>query len=245
VGERSLRLVQKPTNPEDAIARRPVTSAPALFAAILLVGGCLAPGAYPRLSEGDNPVIPTWVVDHGWHTAIVVRRGDVDRALWPEVDDFPEATFIEVAWGDREFYMARPATPWLAIKAALLASGSVLHVVGFSGLVATHYAESAVVDLRLSRGGFDAMTRFIHEEYQRDREDRPLRLERGLYGTSWFYAARSRYHLFNTCNTWVTRALSTAGLAVAPAGVITAGEVMRQVKRADEARAVERGPAAK
>jgi len=176
------------------------------------------------------------VFDHGWHTAIVVRRSDVDRALWPEVDDFPEATFIEVAWGDREFYMARPATPWLAIKATFLTSGSVLHVVGFSGLVATHFAESEVVELRLSRGGFDAMTRFIHEEYQRDREDRPVRLERGLYGTSWFYAARSRYHLFNTCNTWVTRALSTAGLPVAPAGVITAGEVMRQVKRAEEDR---------
>ena len=189
-------------------------------------------------------MIPIWVFDHGWHTAIVVRRGDVDRTLWPEVDDFPEATFIEVAWGDREFYMARPATPWLAIKAAFLTSGSVLHVVGFSGPVATHFAESEVVDLRLSRGGFDAMTRFIHEEYQRDREDQPLRLERGLYGTSWFYAARSRYHLFNTCNTWVTRALSTAGLAVTPAGVITAGEVMRQVKRAKEVRAVERDPAA-
>ena len=133
-----------------------------------LVGGCLAPGASPRLSESDDPGIPTWVFDHGWHTAIVVRRSDVDRALWPEVDDFPEATFIEVAWGDREFYMARPATPWLAIKAAFLTSGSVLHVVGFSGLVATHVAESEVVELRLSRGGFDAMTRFIHEEFARD-----------------------------------------------------------------------------
>ena len=69
----------------------------ALFAAILLVGGCLAPAAYPRLPEGSEAAIPTWVVDHGWHTAIVVRRDDVDRALWPEVDDFPEATFIEVA----------------------------------------------------------------------------------------------------------------------------------------------------
>jgi hypothetical protein len=78
------------------------------------------------------------------------------------------------------------------------------------------------------------MTRFIHDEYRRDREDRPVRLERGLYGASWFYAARSRYHLFNTCNTWITRALSTAGLPVTPAGVITAGEVMRQVRRAEE-----------
>jgi uncharacterized protein (TIGR02117 family) len=181
-------------------------------------------------------VITAWVFDHGWHTAIVVRRADVDRALWPEVDDFSETTFVEVAWGNREFYMARPATPWLAIKAAVLNSGSVLHVVGFGAPVASYFAQSEVVELRLSRRGFDAMTRFIHEEYQRDQEDRPLRLERGLYGTSWFYAARSSYHLFNTCNTWVARALSTAGLAVTPSGVMTADDVMRQVGRVGASR---------
>jgi len=202
-----------------------------LLAAIVPAGGCLGPvgDLYPPLA--DEPAVTISVLDHGWHTAIVVRRADVDRALWREVDDFPEATFVEVAWGDREFYMARPATPWLAIKAAFLASESVLHVVGFSAPVAPYFAESEVVELRLSRRGFDAMTRFIHEEYQRDREDRALRLERGLYGSSWFYAARSRYHLFNTCNTWVARALSMAGLAVTPSGVITANDGMRQVRR--------------
>ena len=181
-------------------------------------------------------MIPIWVFDHGWHTAIVVRRGDVDRALWPEVDDFPEATFIEVAWGDREFYMARPATPWLAIKAAVLTSGSVLHVVGFRGQVATHFAASEVVELRLSRAGFDAMTRFIHEEYQRDREEpAPSPAARSVRNQLVLRSAQP-LSLFNTCNTWVTRALSTAGLEVAPAGVITASEVMRQVKRAEEDR---------
>jgi len=202
-----------------------------LLAAIVPAAGCLGPVADLDPPLGDEPAVTISVLDHGWHTAIVVRRADVDRALWPEVDDFPEATFVEVAWGDREFYMARPATSWLAIKAAFLASGSVLHVVGFSAPVTPYFAESEVVELRLSRRGFDAMTRFIHEEYQRDREDRALRLEQGLYGSSWFYAARSRYHLFNTCNTWVARALSTAGLAVTPSGVITANDGMRQVRR--------------
>jgi len=201
------------------------------LAAIVPAGGCLGPVADLYPPPGDETAVTISVLDHGWHTAIVVRRADVDRALWPEVDDFPEATFIEVAWGDREFYMARPATLWLAIKAAFLASGSVLHVVGFSAPIAVYFPEAEIVELRLSRRGFDAMTRFIHEEYQRDREDRALRLERGLYGSSWFYAARSRYHLFNTCNTWIARALSMAGLAVTPSGVITADEVVRQVRK--------------
>lgn len=202
-----------------------------LLAGIALAGGCLAPTADRQPPPTGGPAIPIWVLDHGWHTAIAVRRRDVDLAIWPEVGDFPEAAFVEVAWGDREFYMARPATPWLAIKAAILASRSVLHVVGFSAPVATYFAGSEVVELGLSRTGFDAMTRFFHDEYQRDRDARPLRLERGLYRTSWFYAARSTYHAFNTCNTWVARALRAAGLSITASGTLTAGGVMHQLRQ--------------
>jgi len=202
------------------------------FAALTLASGCLAPVADREGPGVDEPALSAWVLDHGWHTAIVVRRSDVDQTIWPEVGDFPEATFVEVAWGAREFYMAQPATAWLAIKAAFLVSGSVLHVVGFGTPTAVYFAGSEVVELRLSRRGFDAMTRFVHEEYGRDREGRPVPLGRGLYGTSRFYAARGRYHLFNTCNTWVARALSAAGLPVTAAGTMTAGGVMQQVRGA-------------
>ena len=50
--------------------------------------------------------------------------------------------------------------------------------------------------------------------------------------TSWLDAARSRYHLFNTCNTWVARALQRAGLDVASAGTLTASGVMHQARGA-------------
>ena len=211
---------------------RALTRVAALLAAMVVAGGCLAPVADLSPLPGDEPAVTIWVLDHGWHTAIVVRRDDLERALWPAVEDFPAATFIEVAWGDREFYMATPPTPWLAIRAAFLAAESVLHVVGFSAPIAASFPESEVVELRLSRRGFDAMTRLVGEEYQRDREGRPVRLARGLYGASWFYAARGTYHLFNTCNTWVARALRAAGLPVTPTGVITAGGVMQQARRA-------------
>jgi uncharacterized protein (TIGR02117 family) len=201
---------------------------------MLLAGCSLATTGESPPAEKSEPAVTVWVLDHGWHTAIVARRSDVTRALWPEVDDFPEAQFVEVAWGDREFYMAPSPTAWLLVRAAFLSSRSVLHVVGFSTPVAVNFSESAAVELRLSRQGFDAMTRLIHEEYQRDLDDRPVRLERGLYGTSWFYAARGRYHVLNTCNTWVLRMLERAGLAVAPAGVIAAGQAMRQVRRVGE-----------
>jgi hypothetical protein len=138
--------------------------------------------------------------------------------------------------GRPRFYMATDPTGWLAVKAAFFTSGSVLHVAGFGESALAGLPAGAVVQLALSPSGFDAMTRFVHDEYQTDGEGRPVRLGRGLYGASGFYAARSRYHLFNTCNTWVLRALQRAGLDVAPAGTVTAGAVMQQVRALGVAR---------
>jgi uncharacterized protein (TIGR02117 family) len=217
----------RPTLPASRVASLTLAGWLALTVA---TGGC---GARPRdlgPAPDDATALTIAVVDHGWHTAIVVRRADVDRALWPAVDDFRAAMFVEVAWGDRDFYMATAPSAWLAIKAALFGGGSVLHVVGFDMPIAAYFAGSEVVALQISRHGFDAMTRFVSAEYQLDPEGRPRRLQPGLYGTSWFYEARSGYHVFNTCNTWVARALREGGLPVTPAGTITAGGVMQQLR---------------
>ena len=200
-----------------------------LLAVIVLAVACLTPTPLSPAAPGDA-TIPLWVVDHGWHTAIVLRRADVDRALWREVDELPPGAFVEVAWGDRDFYMATPATVWMAIKAAFASGASVLHVVSFEAPISAAFPHSQVVELSVSRRGLDALTRFIADEHARAADGRALRLQPGLYGRSWFYAGRGRYSLSNTCNTWIARALETAGLAVTTPGVRTAGDVMRQLK---------------
>lgn len=204
--------------------------------AVTLVLGCASPSATREPGRQDSLAYRVWVVDHGWHTAIVVRARDVDSSIWPEVDDFAGKDLVEVAWGDREFYMAERPSGWLAVKAAFFTSGSALHVAGLGAPIESHFPASDVVELAVSRRGLDAMTRLFHDEYQRGDDGRPVRLAPGLYGASWFYAARSRYHLFNTCNTWVARALRAAGLDITPAGIVTAGGVMQEARRATAAR---------
>ena len=217
-------------------ARRVSSLVSVLVATILMTAGCPTRAANPRTPSVGEPEATLWIVDHGWHTSIVVRRADVDRARWPELEDFSDARLVEAAWGDREFYMATSPTSGLAIKAAVVTSGSVLHVVGLTAPVTDYFAASEVVAIRLSRPSFDALADFVHVEYERGPDGAPRRLGRSLYGSGWFYAARSRYHLFNTCNTWVVRALGAAGLSVEAAGVVTASDVMRQVRPLGETR---------
>src|SRR5215510_16066446 len=109
--------------------RRVLLLVSVLVAIIVMAAGCLTRAANSRPPSAGEPATTLWIVDHGWHTSIVVRRADIDRARWPELDDFSAATLVEVAWGDREFYMATSPTSGLAIKAAVATSGSVLHVV--------------------------------------------------------------------------------------------------------------------
>ena len=202
---------------------------PALLSAIVLLAACLTPIPPAAPPAPGDASIALWVLDHGWHTAIVLRRADVKRTGWREVDELPAAAFIEVAWGDREFYMATPATVWMAIKGAVGSGASVLHVVSFDTPIAAAFPRGQAVEVRASPRGLDALTRFIAQEHARDGEGRAVRLQPGLYGASWFYAARSPYSLSNTCNTWIARALETAGLPVTASGVMTAGDVMRQL----------------
>src|SRR2546428_10620415 len=95
-----------------------------LIVAIAVAAGCLAQSTARESSSRDASAQTIRVIDHGWHTAIVVRRGAVDTTVWPEVDDFPDAAFVEDAWGDRDSHMADRRTAWLAVQPAVLPTGS-------------------------------------------------------------------------------------------------------------------------
>jgi len=201
-----------------------------LAAGVLALTGCLGPVAdlYPPPAAEAARLV--WIVDHGWHTSLVVRTADLVGEAWPERRDFPEARFLEVAWGDRDFYVAPRGTSGLAVRAAVVSRGSVLHVVGFGEPVSAYFPAQEIVEVALSPRGFAALVRFIDATHARDGARRAPRLARGLYGDSGFYPAGGRYSLLNTCNTWIAAALRAAGAPITPLWASTAGGVLRQVR---------------
>lgn len=96
---------------------------------LFALAGCAGPvaGLYPPQSAETCRTIR--LVGHGWHTGIVVAATDVSRpiAAW-----FPNARYLEFGWGDRAFYMAREQSAWLALRAVLLPTDSVMHVAGYA-----------------------------------------------------------------------------------------------------------------
>src|SRR6266498_2857205 len=91
-----------------------------------------------------------FVVHDTWHAAIVLLKRDIALDSLPELVDFPDAELIEFSWGDKDYFPDPDAGMFTAIKAAFWSSGSVLHVVGFSGEVKSFYRSGELVELRLA-----------------------------------------------------------------------------------------------
>ncbi|HEU5319692.1 MAG TPA: DUF2459 domain-containing protein [Methylomirabilota bacterium] len=200
-------------------------------AGLVLAAGCAGPVRDlfpPAAGEG---VASVWVVSHGWHTGIAVRREDIPEAVWPEHRDLPRSEFIEVGWGNEDFYLAPRGTLWLAVKAVAWPTPSVLHVVAFDGPVRRFFPGHEVVEVRVSAPGFRRLASFFENAYARDASGDVLPLGPGQYRSSRFYRARERYFLVKTCNTWTAQALRATGAPVTPVYALTAGNVMGQARR--------------
>jgi uncharacterized protein (TIGR02117 family) len=183
---------------------------------------------YPLQSQEEPQLI--YVVSHGWHTGIVVKRDAIEARWWPEKDAFPEAMYLEVGWGDHDFYRTPRAGLGILLQAALASPASVLFVIGMPTTVTQYFPRGEIIEIPLSQRGVEELAKFIHATYKRDPAGQTIPLGPGNWHKhSMFYLAEGDYSLFNTCNTWVSEALQAAGLPIKKA--LKAAGVMRQAER--------------
>ncbi len=181
-------------------------------------------------SAPTSPLSSVYVVSNGWHAGLILKRDDVDLAIWPELAEIPSTEFVEIGWGNEGFYMAKEITPGLVLG-ALVPSPSVLHVAGFTGDIERIFRGAELVRIELSKQGLDEMCRFIHVTYVHDNAGQTVRLGPGLYGESEFYRAHGKYYFPNTCNVWTANALRAAGCPITPAYASTAQNLVFQAKQ--------------
>jgi uncharacterized protein (TIGR02117 family) len=188
----------------------------ALLSLILLAqGACAAAPPGPAEPQSAGPGVAVYLVAHDKHSGIAVRRADIPAGLWPESRDFPQAEFLEVGWGDRDYYYGRNQGLVSTLRSALwFDNPSVLHVAGVRGTLTESFPASEIIEIALSRDGFERLVRYIHDAYDRAGAPVVAPLGPGLYGDSRFYPGWESFSLLRTCNVWTARGLRGAGLPV-------------------------------
>jgi|GEM_PF-355166 uncharacterized protein (TIGR02117 family) len=187
-----------------------------LLLLVLPVAGCVSPikGLYPA-PRGEQPVT-VYVLHRGLHTGVIVRAADIPSGVWPEHEEFPNAKYLEVGWGDSDGYRY-PWTTRLVLRALFDSKGSVVLVHAFNGPVVKEYTGIAkeIIAVQLSPAGFARLCAYVQSTYALDSRGRAIPLT-SIYAGQDFFLATGHYSLLDNCNTWTARALRTAGCPIAP-----------------------------
>jgi uncharacterized protein (TIGR02117 family) len=199
-----------------------------LLTAVAFCAGCRSASDVPRPGVADSSRA-IYLVEHGWHAGIMMHRADIPPDTWAVLQDFPDAQYFEVGWGDAAYYQAADPGVGKLLKAGLWPTSSVLHVATFQRGPIEVFGTRTVIRIPVTESGLDALLAFIHREHARN-GGTLIPLGPGLYGESQFYKATTRYHALNNCNTWAARALRTVGCSMAPARAITVRALLAQAR---------------
>ena len=202
-----------------------------ILACLVMATGCASPvrGLFP-VHSGESPRT-IYVLRRGPHTGVIIRTADIPTGLWPQHQQFQNAEYLEVGWGDSQGYRY-PLTCGIALRAMFYSKGSVLLIHAFSGSITNEYAGTAkgVIAVQLSSHGFARLCVYVQNTYSLDPSGRPIPLP-SAYPEESFFMARGRYSAINNCNNWTARALRAAGCPIRPRWSLFPGTVMRQTRR--------------
>lgn len=124
--------------------------------------------------------------------------------------------YISFGWGDAEFYVRTRSwhelRPWTALSALAGRNGSVIHVEHVPG----PSTDRGDVPFRLSTAQYRRLADYITSAFQRTGTGQVLLATERTFGHGdRFYVAHGSYGPVSTCNEWVRRGLSAAGVRTA------------------------------
>lgn len=197
----------------------------------VLLAGCLGPvqGVFPAGS--GQPTQTVYVVNHGWHTGIVVPTAPLPASIRPVWLDVTRHPHLEMGWGDDGFYRAEQVTSGIALRAMFWRNPAVLHVVAVDKPPEVYFAGSGIIAVTVSAEGFRRLCTYLADSYATTDRGEVFDLGTGIYGTSRFYRATGHYYFPNTCNKWTARALRATGAPISPFYALRAENVFSQSRK--------------
>ncbi len=168
-----------------------------------------------------------YFVQHDWHSGLAWAQQDKENF---GAEAWKDAPFVEVGWGDHQFYFAGDQSIPSMLRAVFIPSDSVLHVTSFAE-PPEQFFKFPVLPIELSEAGFQNLFAYVRQTFVvNEKGDRLAAIGKGQYGVSNFYAAVPRYFSLFNCNTWAAEGLRQAGVAVCPNRALLAKNLAEQLK---------------
>lgn len=185
-----------------------------LIAAVL---GAVIPAGQPARAEAEREISLHLVPGPIHYDMLLPLTPDARQRFAPLGRlgipvEHPEVAWIIVGWGSEAFYTSvgtyRDVAP-SAIWRAVTGDASVLRVDLYGAMEPAPWTR----EIRLSEAEYAALLTAIRDSLLIEPSGAPRLIQGPAPGhPGWFLAAEARFHVFRTCNTWISEMLRKAGL---------------------------------
>ncbi len=148
-----------------------------------------------------------FISGNGVHLDIIIPAEKLEHQIQKNIKIVPGTKFIAFGWGDKQFYINTPEWSDLklsvAFKALFLKTESAMHV------TCLPYEQNGWQKLKLCEWQFEKLNRYIDNSFKKTNDSKKYNeIKFGGYSDyDFFYEAKKSFSLFETCNSWVNRAL--------------------------------------
>jgi uncharacterized protein (TIGR02117 family) len=172
-----------------------------------------------------------YIINNNIHSGIVIPVNNESLKGITALYYFKDFQFVDFGWGEETDYQDIEENYWHDVKAVIMSNPSVTRVQGYRSVDDLFVDQSDfTVKLSLSKDQFTKLIYFIDGSFTKDAANGLIITSKRYSGEVIFFRSPYRYHLFNTCNTWVAKALQSCGLPLSPFFVITAGQLYNKIK---------------
>lgn len=183
------------------------------------------------VAQAQKDDVTIYIVQEAWHTGIILPTQAFSDTTPDALKSFHDYQYMDIGWGDRDFYQTPGFPVWHAFKAIFWPTQAVLRIMTYNGDPARYYSKQAQrVTLVLTRSEFNRLCSFIADEFMLDDEGNIIQSR-----SQRFYLAHHKYSLFRTCNTWVANALHNAGVDIRSFMVIWAVQLFNRLEKSSHA----------
>ena len=184
------------------------------FILVLVVGLIPVNNHFRPSTQG----VKIYLVSNAVHADIIVPINS-DKFDWRKplsgtrfVGDVSDQTHIAFGWGDKGFFLETETWNDLkfstAANALFLPTTSCMHV----SFIRPEYLSDKVA-VTISPEQYARLVSFIDSSFAKNAEGESVQIEGYAYAdTDAFFESHGWYHIFNTCNSWVGRALKFTGV---------------------------------
>ena len=192
-----------------------ILTAMALYVAIIVVGLIPVNNDFQPPENG----VEIFVISNPVHADIVlpIRSDTIDwHDRFPSTcfsGDNRNATHVAIGWGDKGFFIETPTWADLRLSTAahalLWPSDSCMHV----SMTRAEYLGENSRSVTITAEQYEQLIAFIESSFFHDGDNEIIQIEGAAYGSNdAFFEAHGTYYCVNTCNSWIGRAMRSAGI---------------------------------